>query len=290
MQIILNGLINGLAIALLAFAFQMVYLPTRVFFIGLAGLYSMAPYLALACLNVGAPIEIGIFAAITSTSVLALIFEWANHAPLTRKNASNGAHLVSSLGLYTIVVQILAIIWGNDSKLLRAGLDYTTKIGDVFLTGSQILMACATIIFLIIGLIFLRIFDIGLRLRALADNPTQFALFGYNVDIHRLTAFVIAGVLAAVSSLVTAYDIGFDPYSGLHKVFLAVVAVIVGGRNSFIGPIFGGLLLGFVRAQVSWYFSAGWQETVTFTIFAFFLLFLPQGLFGRQARIDTAAL
>lgn len=289
MQIILNGLISGAAIALLAVAFQMVYLPTRVFFIGVAGLYSLTPYIVLSTLRADMPFGAGVAVAIAFTGFLALLFEWINHAPLARKKASDGAHLVSSLGLYTIVVQIIAVVWGNDSKSIRTGLDYTTNIGESVLTGSQILMASVALAFLGVGWAILHISDIGLRLRALADNPTQFALFGYNVDAHRLIAFAIAGVFAAVSSLLTAYDIGFDPYAGLHAVLLAIVAVIVGGRHSFIGPAVGGILLGLIRAEVVWQYSARWQEAVTFAVLAIFLLLRPEGLFGRSNRIEASA-
>jgi branched-chain amino acid transport system permease protein len=135
----------------------------------------------------------------------------------------------------------------------------------------------------------LRVSDIGLRLRALADNPTQFALFGYNVGAYRLIAFAFAGIFAGASSLLTAYDIGFDPYTGLHAVLLAVVAVIVGGRHSFVGPAIGGMLLGLVRAQVVWHLSARWQEAVTFAVLALFLMLRPEGLFRQQTRIEATA-
>lgn len=289
MQIILNGFISGTAIALLAVAFQMVYLPTRVFFIGLAGIYSLAPYLVLAANGSGWPIIIGVTFATTGTVALALFFEWANHAPLARRNASNGAHLISSLGLYIVLVQAIAIIWGNDTRTLRTGLDSTVDIAGAILTGSQLLTGGVACILLIGGRAMLRSSDIGLRLRALADNPNLFALYGYNVDAYRLIAFAIAAVFAAMSSLLTANDIGFDPYSGLHAVLLAVVAVIIGGRHSFVGPAIGGLLVGFVRAQVVWHLSARWQEAVTFAVMAIFLLLRPEGLFGRQARIEASA-
>jgi branched-chain amino acid transport system permease protein len=288
MQIILNGLISGCAIALLAVAFQIVYLPTRVFFIGLAGLYSLTPYCLLAARNVGMPVAVGVAMAFAAMIVLSGLCEWLNHAPLARKNASDGAHLISSLGLYIIFVQLIAMIWGNNTKSLRGGLDSTIHLGGAILTGSQLLMAGVACALLLGAWTMLRVSDIGLRLRALADNPTQFALFGYNVDVYRLIAFSLAGAFAAASSLLTAYDIGFDPYTGLHAVLLAVVAVIVGGRHSFIGPAIGGLLLGVVRTQVVWHLSARWQEAVTFAVLALFLLLRPRGLFGQQTRIEAA--
>ena len=287
MQIFLNGLISGLAIALLAVAFQVVYLPTRIFFVGLGGLYALVPYVYLTAQGNFGLWPLSVVVSVIAMVGLAISIEWANHAPLTRKRASEGAHLISSLGIYIVVIQIVAMIWGNDTQTLRAGLDTTFSVGDSILTQSQsiqFIVAC----FLLAGfLIMLRVTDMGLRLRAMADNPIQFALYGYNVDRHRLLAFALAGVFVTSASLLTAYDIGFDPHTGLHAVLLAVVAVIIGGRTSFVGPIVGGLLLGIIRAQVVWHLSARWQEAVTFVILALFLLLWPQGLFGRKTRIDA---
>lgn len=289
MQIVLNGFISGLAIALLAVAFQMVYLPTRVFFVGLAGLYSLAPFIYLAGQEIFGCWEGSVMLSLAVVVTLSLLFEWANHAPLTRKGASDGAHLISSLGIYIVLVQVVAIIWGNDTKTLRTGLDPTVQFFGGILTQSQLLMAGVTCVLLLGFLAMLRASGIGLRLRALADNPIQFALYGYNVDIHRLIAFGLAGLFATAASLLTAYDIGFDPHTGLRAVLLAVVAVIIGGRTSFVGPIIGGVLLGLIRAQVVWHFSARWQEAVTFAVLAFFLLVRPQGLFGQKTRVEASA-
>lgn len=289
MQIILNGLISGSAIALLAVAFQMVYLPTRVFFIGLAGLYSLAPYLVFSAGKAGWSPAFGVGVAIAVVVALAVVCEWLNHARLARKGASDGAHLISSLGIYIVLVQVIAILWGNDTKTLRAGLDSTVHVGGAILAQSQLIMAGVACGLLLGVWVMLRASNIGLRLRALADNPTQFALFGYNVDAHRLIAFALAGIFASASSLLTAYDLGFDPHTGLHSVLLAVVAVIIGGRHSFAGPAIGGLLLGLVRAQVVWHLSARWQEAVTFAVLALFLLLRPHGLFGQKTRIEATA-
>ncbi len=289
MQILLNGIISGSAIALLAVAFQAAYLPTRVFFIGLAGIYALAPYLAHAAIAAGTGWIIAIALSAALSVGVALICEWANHARLARRRASSGAHLIASLGIYIVIVQIIAMIWGNDTKTLRTGLDDVTRMGDVIVTGAQWITAGTAVLMLGAFILFLSRSTLGLRLRALADNPDQFALFGYNVDRHRLLAFGLAGLFGSAAALVTAYDIGFDPHTGLHAVLLAIVAVIIGGRHSFAGPIFGAILLGVIRAMVVWNWSARWQEAVTFALLALVLLFRPQGLFGRQHRIEAAS-
>lgn len=289
MQTLLNGIISGSAIALLAVAFQAVYLPTRVFFIGLAGVYSCAPFLAYAVLTHRGGLCLAVGLSVLASIGLSLLCEWGNHAQLARHQASEATHLIASLGTYIVLVQLVAMIWGNDNRTLRAGLEIVTRLGDLVVTGAQwAVLSTAVLLLGAFGLFVMRS-DLGLRLRALADNPRQFALFGYNVDHHRLIAFGLAGLFAAASALVTSYDIGFDPYSGLHAVLLAVVAVIIGGQGSFVGPILGALLLGVLRAQVVWYWSARWQEAVTFGLLALVLLLRPQGLLGRKSRLEAAS-
>jgi branched-chain amino acid transport system permease protein len=179
------------------------------------------------------------------------------------------------------------MIWGNDTKSLRIGLDSVVHLGNVIVTGAQWVTFGAGAALIAAFWALLMKSNLGLRLRALADNPIQFALFGYNIHLYRTFSFVVGGLLAAAASLVTAYDVGFDPHTGLHAVLLAVVAVIIGGRGSFVGPVLGGLLLGLVRAQVVWHWSARWQEAVTFAMLAAVLLLLPHGLLGRKARLEA---
>jgi len=286
-QILINGIISGSAIALLAVAFQAVYLPTRVFFIGLAGIYAITPFIAYAGRVYGWPWPLAIAAAVFVAIGLSLLFEWANHARLARRNAGEGVHLISSLGLYIVTVQVVAMVWGNDPKTLRIGLDSVSRFQGVIVTGAQWITLAAALLLLGGFALFLRRSTLGLRLRAMADNPVQFALFGYNVNSHRYLAFALAGFFAAAASLATSYDTGFDPHMGLHAVLLAIVAVIIGGQGSFLGPILGGLLLGILRAQVVWHFSARWQEAATFLLLALFLLLRPQGILGRQTRVEA---
>jgi branched-chain amino acid transport system permease protein len=288
MQILINGLVSGSSIALLALAFQAVYLPTRVFFIGLAGVYSATPFIAYAFQKAGAPGWLAMLAALGAAVLLSLLCEWANHAPLARRRASEGAHLIASLGVYIVIVQIIAMIWGNDTKTLRTGLDAVSRFNGLVVTGAQWITLGGAVLLIGGFAVFLMRSNIGLRLRALADNPTMFALYGYNIDRHRLLAFALCGFFAGASSLVTAYDIGFDPHTGLHTVLLAVVAVIIGGQGSFAGPVIGALLLGLLRAQVVWHFSARWQEAATFAVLALFLLLRPQGLLGQKTRLEAA--
>jgi branched-chain amino acid transport system permease protein len=287
MQILINGLISGSTIALLALAFATVYLPTRVFHIALAGVFALAPYLLWACGQNGWPWPTGIAAALLGGIGLSFACELFNHAPLDRKRAGPGLHLVSSLGICIVIVQVVALTWGNEVKVLRQGIDSVFTCSGVVVTRSQLLAGSISLIAMLGFYSWLRFSNLGLQFRALADNPTQLALFGYNTRRLRLFAFALAGLLAALSSLLTAFDIGFDPQVGLHALILAIVAVIIGGRDSFLGSVIAGFFLGILRSQVVWHLSARWQDAVTFGVLVVFLFFLPNGLLGRKMRLEA---
>jgi branched-chain amino acid transport system permease protein len=287
MQILANGLIQGLLIALLEVAFNAVFLPTKIFFIAQAGIYALSPYLVLQAAFWGLPWPLGILLALSVCVGLAGAMERWNHRRLSRNAASPGAHLIASLGLYIVLVQVVAMIWGNQTQVLRRGIDATFRYGTLVLTRAQFFSGVVSLVGISLYLLWLGRTKLGLQVRALADNPTLLALWGYNTDRLRMYTFMVAGGITALAAMLTAYDIGFDPHGGLHAVLLAIVAVIIGGRGSFFAPVIGGVLLGLLRAQVVWHASARWQEPATFGLLALFLLFRPHGILGVKSRLEA---
>lgn len=288
LQVLLNGLISGLVIALLGMAFTIASMPTRVFHVALAGIYTAAPFFVLALCESGIAPAVAILLALVACALLSTACEACNHWPLEKKQAPEGLHLVSSLGISIMLVQMLAMAWGNDTKVLRQGLDEVYTFANWRLTRSQCIAGAVSTLLLGFIAVGLHRTKLGLLFRALADNPIQLALFGYNIRRLRLYAFAFSGLLAAVASLLTAYDIGFDAHGGLHALLLGVVAVIVGGRGTWFGPLLAGVILGLCRASVVWYFSARWQDAVTFLILVIVLFLRPQGLLGRKSRLEAS--
>lgn len=287
-QIFVNGLIAGVAIALTAIALQIVYLPTRILYFGLAGLYSLAPFIYVASRG-----DLGDAGAVVCTVLvivgLALAIERFNHAPLARKHASSGAHFLSSLGISIVLINIAATVWGAGTRRVSNALEPIVEVGGIIFARSQLITATTSTLLIVTFLVVLSRTRLGLRLRALADNPTQFGLYGYDVGAHRLAAFGLSGFFVVASSLLTAQEFGFDAFDGLDAILFALVAIVVGGRLSFVGPIVGAMILGLVQVGVSWCFSERWAEAFTFLVLAIFLLAKPEGLLGKKARVEAAA-
>lgn len=286
MQILINGMVNGLIIGLLALSFSVAYLPTRVFHLGLAGVYVAAPYIALTLLNMGVGWPVTIAITILASGAISGLCELINHRSLERRNASETVHLVSALGTYILLSQGIALFFGNTPQTLRSGVDRLFTGYGLTLTDSQMIKVATSVVFLVFSFILLLTTKFGLQLRAIAQNPREIMLLGFNVWQLRLRSFFLGGILCGAASLASAYDYGFDPNSGLSTLLLATVAVMIGGQNSFWAPFFGGLTLGLLRSEATWWLSARWQDAVTFGFLALILIFRPVGLLGKKRRIE----
>jgi len=289
-QITINGLADGLLIATLALSFASVYSTTGVFHLALGALYVLAPLVARSLLAHQAPWPLAIVIALILCSMLSLACELVNHGRLSRRNASPVAHLLSSLGIYMILVHGASMIWGDQAQVLRTSVDPAWSLSSVVITQSQVIGGSAGLGCFCTYCLLLRQTRLGLQFRAIAANPIEAGLRGMNVPRLRSSAFLIAGALAGLSGLLSAQNRGFRPQEGgFLALTLAVVAFIVGGRRSIWGVLLGGVIVGLVRSWASYLTSSQWQDAVSYALFVFFIVARPRGLFGVPQRIGGQA-
>ena len=108
---------------------------------------------------------------------------------------------------------------------------------------------------------------------------------------------LVAKLASAIKGIAPAKQITFMEVCGTHTqsvhrfgldaLLLGIAAVIIGGRDSFLGPALAGILLGVVRSGVIWFLSAQWEDAVTFTLLILFLFLRPQGLLGKKRRLEV---
>ena len=287
LQLLLNGLVNGCAFALVALGFALIYNTTRIFHFAHGGIYVLSGYLFFQFYTLyGLPVWLAVPITLLLTAIVGILIDLLIYRPLDQRGASTMMHMLSSLGLYIIVVNVLCMIYGNQSKILVSGLLSTVQFGGLRLNVVQIATA-ATLIVVFIGFsVALRYSNLGLKLRAMRDNQTLLALYGVNPNTIRLFVFGVGSALCALASILVGLDVGIDPHIGMSAVIVAAVALIVGGIGNFKGSIYGALLLGCLQSIAVWQMSARWQDLVTFLVLILFLLFRPQGIMGRKGRVE----
>ena len=91
--------------------------------------------------------------------------------------------------------------------------------------------------------------------------------------------------MAGLAGLLVSLDVGMNPTMGMRALLMGVVTVIVGGIGSIRGAALAALLIGLAQNFCVWFISSQWQDAIVFVILLLFLIFRPQGFFGRRVRI-----
>ncbi|MBM4167661.1 MAG: branched-chain amino acid ABC transporter permease [Ignavibacteria bacterium] len=285
-QLLANGLCAGALYAIVALGFGIIYRSTGVFHFAHGAIYTIAAYLTylmLVATNIWWPVAVAV--ALLGAAFSGVLAELLVYRPIQKRRASPLAALIGSFGIYLFAVNLIALIAGNETKVLRPGVDITFEVGSVILTRFQ-LLGFATFVVTLVAFFLFKKSRLGRLLTAFSDNPALVEVLGWNASVIRIAIFAAGSLLAGISAIISVMDIGMDPHVGMSALLISAVAVVVGGVKLFEGAIVGGVVLGIVQSLVVWQFSVRWMDVFTFSILVLFLVLRPQGLLGKKVRLE----
>lgn len=286
-QLIVFGIINGLLFSLLAISFGIVYRSLKFFHIAFAGIFTSSCYFIYIFYSIFKfPVVISFILSCISTSFLGLLIEKFVYLPFFRKKATSGVLLVSSLGIYISLENLIALIFGNETKILLSGVQPTYSFGNVIITSIQFFEFFLSLFVIILFIFAFKKLKIFKALWAIGDEPDLISIMGLPLIKFRAFIFILSSFILAIPANLISMDIGMDPHNGMHYLLIAAVSVIFGGIDSFYGWWFGGLIIGVLQSLIIIKFSARWIELVTFLILIIILLYRPYGIFGERKRIE----
>ena len=284
-QFIINGLITGLLYSLLAIGFALVYNTTHIFHIAAAGIYVFAAYMFWwLSVKLGLPLFFAAALAIILTMGLSLLSEAGVYRPLRKKNSSLNVIMIASIGLMTVIVNLIAMVFGNETKVVVNSILKTYQFGSLIITTPQLYQIIVAVVAIAVFLILIDRTRFGLTVRALSSDETLFETLGYNKQQTFSIVFLASGLFISLASCVTAYDVGMDPNMGMTVLINAMVAMIIGGNGKFWTCVAGGLVLGVLQSLTVFWFSFIWQNAITFALLLGFLFLRPQGIAGYKQR------
>lgn len=285
-SLLLNGASIGLMYSLIALGFVLVYKATDAInfaqgeFVMLAGLI-----VAMLLSIVGMPLIVAI--AVTLAVMIGFGFglERVVLRPLLGRPVV--AVIMATIGLAAILRGVGPVIFGSETRAVSLPIgDEPIVFGPASLPPIQVAGAVVAIVFFLAFSWFFKKSRMGVAMRAVADNQQVAQAMGINVERYFALAWAMAGVVSALGGVVWGSMLGVDVHLALVglKVF---PVVILGGLDSIIGAIAGGLIIGvlenlaeFVDSQ---YLNLGNLYTVApFYALIVILMIKPYGLFGTK--------
>jgi branched-chain amino acid transport system permease protein len=288
LELIINGLSVGCINALIALGFVVVFKAARVVNFAHGSLLLLGAYV------VGRYHEsLGFLAAVLLAVAVTALIAAVIGVVLLRgvRLADPGTLAILTLGVDIVLATELTRRIGTDVLITGDpwGAEVVT-LGTVHIPQTRIAAATVAVVIVVGFLAVLRFTDWGVALRASAESPATASLMGIRLSRVAASAWMMAGLLAAVAGLfVTAFPAaGVGGAVGQAALGAAVPAAVLGGLDSTTGALVGGLVVGLTAT-----FTAGYQDQLAFLgrgfgsvapylVMLVVLLARPAGLFGRR--------
>ena len=283
-----NGVMIGLMYALIALGFVLIYKATDVINFAQGEFVLFAGFIAAgAAAAFGGSFWIAAALAIAGMVALGFALERVVLRPLIGQPVI--AVVMATIGLAAVLRGGAVLAFGAGTQAINMPVsDSPVYLGPLMLSPVQLVGAGVSIVFLAGFSWFFLKSRVGIAMRAVADSQQVAMAMGINVRRYFAFAWAMAGVVSALGGIVWGAMLGVDNQLALVglKVF---PVVILGGLDSILGAVVGGLIVGIVENLAAGYFDplvgGGTKDFAPYVLMIIVLMVRPEGIFGRR-RIE----
>ena len=284
-QLVMNGLVVGSIYALVALGFVVIYKASSILNFAQGEFLMLGAYV---CLSTMAAAHVPFVAAFLLTLgfsvALGLFLERAVLRPMIGEPVISV--IMVTLGLSAILKAIVQGVWGTDTKPFPQVFPSEPVHFGPFPVSQGYLwsVACVSVL-LILFTIFFKYTREGIAMRAVAFSQQTAVSMGISVKRIFALSWSIAAVVSAVGGiLLGAVRGGVDGSLAFFGLKVVPVAIL-GGLDSVLGSILGGLIIGVLENLSGGYldplFGGGVKEVAPFVALVLILMVKPYGLFGK---------
>ncbi len=281
-QIILNSIIAGAIYALIALGFNFIYGATKFFNLAHGALATVGGYsVFFITYTLGWNVYLAVLISVIFAGAVGYGLDKFIFLPLRKRKATNMVLLVASLGAFTVIQAVIAILFGTQFQTLTQA---TPKIYEVFggvITQTQLAILISGIVITFLLILAINKTFFGKAVKAISDDEEVARIVGINTDKIIGYIFFIGSAIAGLGGIFVGFDAGIQPTMGLSLLLKGIIAAIIGGVGNIYGALLGAFLLGFVENFGIWKISAEWKDAIAFGLLILFLLFRPRGIINK---------
>lgn len=275
-----SGLATGGIYASLALALVMIYRATELVNFAQGEMAMFSTYLAWSMINAGLPYWPAFLLTIGVSFLAAAVIQLAIIRPLA--GAPVLASVIVFIGLLLVFNSIAGWIFGYTIKTFPSPFPSEPLWANGYISTHEVGAIGVTLALLAILFAFFRWTELGLTMRAAAENPVSSRLVGIRVARMVALGWGLAAALGAVAGMMVAPIIFLDPNMMSGVLLYAFAAALLGGIDNPWGAVLGGFSLGIVENLLGAYLiGTELKMTVALAIIVLVLVVKPSGVFGR---------
>lgn len=283
-ELVTNGVLTGLMYALVAVGFVLIYKSTD------AINFAQGEFCMIAAIIIAGFMKLygfPLFGAIAVGLFIMLIFNWGLERVVLRPMIGRPvvAIIMATIGLALMFRGLGPLVFGAETRPIGLPIpDQPIIWGPFFMSPIDLLGGGISLAFMaVFGWFFMKTRK-GVAMRAVADSHQISMAMGINVERYFALAWMLAGFVALLGGLVWGSAIGVD--TQLAALGLKVFPVVIlGGLDSILGVIIGGVVIGVAEAisagYVDPYVGGGTKDFTPYVLMILVLMVRPYGIFGK---------
>ena len=289
LQLCFAGVALGARYALVALGFVVIHRATGVINFAQGSILALGAYFTFnAHVTWGLPFFWASVIAIVGSAIVGVLVERFLLRRMTGEPVFSV--IMITIGLLFVLDQIITMIWGQDAQNLEDpwGID-TVSVGEIVMAVVDLWAIGLALLVVVAFFVFFRYSGLGLAMRAVAIDEEAAMARGISVRRVVATAWAISGAVAAIAGITLASGpAALRPSLGLIAL-AAFPAMILGGLDSPLGAVVGGVIIGLTQTLTAGYQPqhAAWlgddfQSVTPYVVMIVILMVRPYGLFGTE--------
>lgn len=199
------------------------------------------------------------------------------------KKVSPVAKQIITLGLIMVFVGLAPMLFGVDPlklpKFIESG---NIPLAGASLSFNGLLNITLGIVLMLILFYILQKTKIGIAIRTTASNEQVARLMGVPTRNVTLFAWALAACLGCLAGIMIAPATSVTTGVMDSVQINALIACVLGGFQTFYGPILGAYLIAIGTNLLTFYVDSVWGTQILYLLILLFVVFRPQGLIGKK--------
>ena len=299
---LLNGLVLGLLLALIALGFMLIVGLMEQINLAHGSLFALGAYIALQLTGANPPLPADLAAAwlqlplgaryamaLVIAPCIAGIVGIAVEICMRRTYGKDPLYgLLLTFGVALVLEEIIRLTWGTRDHVLPV--PQAISGGFIFadLIWSTYRFYAAAMAAAVIGIVWVVIekTPYGAMIKAGAHDSEMVRALGINLSKLRLGVFVFGTMLAALAGIIIAPIWGIRPHMGVDAVVPAFLIIVLGGIGSFWGAVLASLLVG-LAVGLSGAYASEWSLLSMYLLLVAVVSIRARGLFGKKSLLEA---
>jgi branched-chain amino acid transport system permease protein len=278
-EAMINGLLLGGILALLALGLNLIFGVIDVVWIAYADLVMCGMYMVYWLhAYYGWPIGLACAAAIVFVAFLGVLVHILIIAPVLNEAPIN--QLLATGGLLFFLQSFATLLFGTEFRNIGIRLP-VIEIGTVFISYARLLAFGIALAGAIAIYFFLRVTYLGTAIRAISQDREVMGLMGVDQRRIYLLTSAIGGGLAGLSACLLALQYDTHPFIGNTFGPLIFMVCVLGGLGNMIGGFIAAFIMSQIIAVGGYYESTELAYVLAFTLFIVMMFIRPRGILGR---------